>query len=105
MKNLIYLATSALLFGDALAGVWIGSCPMYEFGFNVDFSRYTGTWYQIQDDMAFLQGAFGQCVTATYTGRDDGDVDVRNSMVYWPWNFLPITVNLKGKCDSEKGKC
>ena len=44
----------------------------------VDLNRYAGTWYEIATiPMSFQKGCTG--VTATYTLRPDGDVDVLNT--------------------------
>ena len=87
------------------AGIWFGSCPTTNFAKTVDFSQYTGRWYEIQRDQVAIFETFGSCVTATYTARSDGDIDVLNRQVYWPWNIIPINVNLKGRCNSATGKC
>ena len=43
----------------------------------VDLSRYLGTWYEIANfPQSFQRGCTG--TTATYTLRDDGDIDVLN---------------------------
>lgn len=105
MKFFVSLTTVAILTGDAFAGFWIGSCPVTNFEFPLDLSRYTGRWYQLQDDAAFTVGSFGSCITAIYTLRDDGVVAVRNSLAYWPLNSIPFQVNFVAKCDDKVGRC
>lgn len=60
----------------------------------VDLSRYTGTWYEIANfPQRFQKGC--TATTATYTLRDDGDIDVLNRC---------RKGSLTGKEDSAKGR-
>ncbi len=46
----------------------------------LDLQRYAGTWYEIASfSQSFRQGC--SHTTATYTVRDDGDIDVLNRCV------------------------
>ena len=45
------------------------------------------------------------CVSARYTLRDDGDLDVLNRAVWWPWTFLSYPLEFLGSCDAATGKC
>lgn len=72
MRRLVLLV--ALLAGCAHAP----SGPPLRTVDRVDLNRYTGRWYEIATiPMSFQKGCVG--VTATYTLRPDGDVDVVNT--------------------------
>lgn len=72
MRRLLPLV--ALLAGCAHAP----SAPPLRTVDRVDLSRYVGRWYEIATiPMSFQKGCVG--VTATYTLRADGDVDVVNT--------------------------
>ncbi len=72
MRRLLLLGT--LLVGCAHAP----SGPPLQTVERVDLKRYAGTWYEIATiPMSFQKGCTG--VTATYTLRSDGDVDVVNT--------------------------
>jgi apolipoprotein D and lipocalin family protein len=54
----------------------LGLPPLQTVG-HVDLSRYVGTWYEIASyPQSFQEGCTG--TTATYTLRDDGEIDVLN---------------------------
>ncbi|XP_065156050.1 apolipoprotein D-like [Atheta coriaria] len=46
---------------------------------NFDPSSYAGKWYEYSRAFLIFE-ALGKCVTATYTLRDDGKIDVLNEM-------------------------
>ena len=51
--------------------------PALETVAHVDLGRYLGTWYEIASfPQSFQRGCTG--TTATYTLRDDGELDVMN---------------------------
>jgi apolipoprotein D and lipocalin family protein len=70
---------SLLPLGILLAGcAHAPSGPPLQTVERVDLKRYVGTWYEIATiPMSFQKGCTG--VTATYTLRADGDVDVVNT--------------------------
>ena len=75
-RSLATLLTAAVLFTSALTGCGEEGVPL-ETAASVDLEAYSGTWYEI----ARLPNTFEKnCtgVTATYTPRDDGWVDVEN---------------------------
>jgi apolipoprotein D and lipocalin family protein len=77
MKPLAILATVAALAGCSTSTTERLRLPPLETVPHVDLARYVGTWYEIA---SFPQSFQRGCVatTATYTTRDDGDVDVLN---------------------------
>ncbi len=77
MKPLAILATVAALAGCSPSTTDRLRLPPLETVRRVDLARYVGTWYEIA---SFPQSFQRGCVatTATYTIRDDGDVDVLN---------------------------
>ncbi len=91
MKEILVMG--GLLFGCAAAVVAAEKRPLEVAPF-VDLQRYTGTWYEIATIPArFQKDCVG--VTATYTLRPDGDIDVLNSC---------RKKTLDGKFKSVKGK-
>ena len=77
MKPLAILASLAALAGCSANTTKRLGLPPLETVAQVDLARYVGTWYEIA---SFPQSFQKGCVatTATYTVRDDGDVDVLN---------------------------
>ena len=77
MKPLAILATLAALAGCSASTTKRLRLPPLETVAHVDLARYVGTWYEIA---SFPQSFQKGCVatTATYTIRDDGDIDVLN---------------------------
>ena len=45
----------------------------------LDIARYSGTWHEIAHLPMFWQRKCASDITATYTRRDDGGIDVRNA--------------------------
>ena len=45
-----------------------------------------------------------ECVTAKYTARSDGNIDVYNRGWYWYYFFSYTTANGQAKCD-DRGRC
>merc|ERR1712178_133124 len=39
------------------------------------------------------------------TIRDDGDLDLNNRVVWWPFTYLSFNKTLPGRCNSATGKC
>ncbi len=71
MKKIISLLTTLLL------GGCVAVPPGVEVVDNFDLDRYLGTWYEIARlDHSFERGL--SKVSATYTRRDDGGIDVLN---------------------------
>ena len=77
MKPWAILASLAALAGCSPSTTERLRLPPLETVSHVDLARYAGTWYEIA---SFPQSFQKGCVatTATYTIRDDGDVDVLN---------------------------
>lgn len=77
MRTLAILTTVAALAGCSTSTTERLGLPPLETVPRVDLARYVGTWYEIA---SFPQSFQKGCVatTATYTLRDDGDVDVLN---------------------------
>ena len=74
MKRLASLAPFAALLGCASPGAGLPPLRTVE---RVDLARYAGTWYEIATiPQGFQKGCVG--VTATYTLRPDGEVEVVN---------------------------
>jgi apolipoprotein D and lipocalin family protein len=60
-----------------------GACPDYPVHMDFDVPAYLGVWYEVQRyDQIFQRN--GDCITATYNLRDDGTVQVINSMAILP---------------------
>ena len=78
-----FLSLSSLIVG-ASAGISAGDCPT-DFTTVQSFSAapYMGTWYEQKADFFFS----GPCTTATYTLKDNGDVEVKNRGWFW-WFFF-----------------
>lgn len=80
MKTLFILALATLLWAiftcrDAAA---MSGMPPLRTVDSVDLNRYVGTWYEIaRYPNSFQKGCLGS--TASYTLRDDGEIDVVNS--------------------------
>jgi apolipoprotein D and lipocalin family protein len=90
MKNLFSLFISLLTLLPA-SGSASGSAPPLNTVPYVDLSKYIGKWYEIASmPQSFSKG----CVNAqaTYSLREDGDIDVLNECTK------------EGKLDSAKGK-
>ena len=69
---------ASLLAGLALAtGIGCARGPVPETVSSVDLSRYAGLWYEIASNAAGFNDNLVD-VTATYTARTDGQVDVLN---------------------------
>ena len=84
-KNLGFLALTV-----SAAPRW--SCPSdYSPMETFDLERYAGLWYSISRDWYTPFGIRSECVTATYTPRDDGLFTVRNDSYDWiyGYNFTP----------------
>jgi apolipoprotein D and lipocalin family protein len=77
MKRMAILASLAALAGCSPSTTERLRLPPLETVSHVDLSRYVGTWYEIA---SFPQSFQKGCVatTATYTVREDGDIDVLN---------------------------
>lgn len=77
MKPLAILATLAALAGCSASTTKRLRLPPLATVAHVDLARYVGTWYEIASfPQRFQQGCVA--TTATYTVRDDGDIDVLN---------------------------
>jgi len=78
LRNLAILMLSALVFaGCATTTTARLRLPMLQTVAQVDLNRYLGIWYEIAAfPQSFQRGCTGS--TATYTLRDDGDIDVIN---------------------------
>ena len=77
LKQMAFLAPTALA---GCTGLPSGIRPVNDF----DLSRYLGTWYEIARlDHRFERGLTD--VSATYTAREDGGIDVLNR---WPLEGL-----------------
>jgi len=90
------------------AGPWFGACPAPETISTIDVNRYLGRWYNIQADWATpFQPVGTACITATYSLRDDGAVNVVNNGYYWPWSFTSGLTSIEGAalCFADEGKC
>ena len=48
---------------------------------NIDLNRYTGTWYEIARLPNYFERKL-KCITATYTLREDGRINVLNKGHY-----------------------
>ena len=58
-------------------GIW-KTCPKTTAEQNFDKEKYVGVWYELHRAKVQTQED-GECVTATYSSRDDGLVGVENS--------------------------
>ncbi len=76
-RRLLSTFRTLLLLGPALAAGCVGVPSGIQPVENFDVNRYLGTWYEIARlDHSFERGLSG--VSATYTLRDDGGIDVMN---------------------------
>ena len=66
---------AALLLAVAAATVPATNAPVA----NLDIARYAGTWHEIAHLPMFWQRKCASDITATYTPRADGGIDVRNA--------------------------
>ena len=77
MKPLAILVTVAALAGCSTSTTERLRLPPLETVAHVELARYVGTWYEIASfPQSFQRGCIA--TTATYTIRDDGDIDVLN---------------------------
>lgn len=80
--NLTKVALVASLMGLSQAGWFGGGCPNAQPQQNFDLDRYLGRWYETYRSKS-ISFEDGECVTAEYSKRDDGQVRVFNSMQEW----------------------
>ena len=75
------LILSALLLSSVVdAKLFFGKgCEHPDLEQEFDINRYLGVWYEIYKDPSFYWEKGGECTTATYTLKDDGNVNVYNS--------------------------
>lgn len=78
-KTLIFSAAVAALIGTTDARLSKGKCVNPPLQANFDISKYTGLWYEIERDAAFIFSEGGECVTAQYSANTDGSVHVHNA--------------------------
>src|SRR5512141_3275960 len=77
MKALVSMLLSLVAAGCATATTARLHLPELQTVQRVDLGRYVGTWYEIANfPQSFQRGCTG--TTATYTLREDGDIDVLN---------------------------
>jgi apolipoprotein D and lipocalin family protein len=77
MKLTVIIAYILAFTGCAATSTQRLQLPPLEAVSHVDLTRYVGTWYEIANfPQWFQRGCTG--TTATYTVRDDGDLDVLN---------------------------
>jgi len=77
MKRIASLISTFLATGCATSTTERLRLPPLETVAHVDLSRYVGTWYEIANfPQSFQRGC--TATTATYTLRNDGDIDVQN---------------------------
>ncbi|XP_033226090.1 apolipoprotein D-like [Belonocnema kinseyi] len=57
-----------------------GSCPKVDVVQNFDVSKYLGVWYEVQKYFAVFEFG-GKCITANYTQKSDGSVNVLNRQI------------------------
>ena len=60
-----------------------------------DATSYLGRWYEVSSDSWNIFQLNGQCITATYSSMDDGDVKVVNRGWFW-WFFFSY-YSIEGK--------
>merc|ERR1712045_13452 len=58
----------------------LGNCPDLRGLKNFTVSNYIGTWHEYSK-LFLIPEAFGKCVRATYSGRNDGSVGVFNEQI------------------------
>ncbi|NSW95835.1 MAG: lipocalin family protein [Bacteroidales bacterium] len=71
MKKLIISVAIMTLFGNLRAQNTFPVVP------DIDLKRYAGTWYEIARKPFVFESKL-KCITATYTLRDDGKINVLN---------------------------
>ena len=62
-----------------------------------------GRWYEFRRDLATPWEWFGDCVTATYTIKKDGNIDVKNRAWFWWWFFSYYTPSGIADCNPAGG--
>ena len=103
-----FLSFLSFLLGTASASFFFGSCPTFNTQSSMDFSQYTGRWYEYTRDWSIPFQWFLSCTTATYgsTYNDgSGGISVINRGTYWPINFLPINIEGRAQCDNSNANC
>jgi apolipoprotein D and lipocalin family protein len=77
MRRVVHLFWAFFAAGCATSTTQRLRLPPLETVAHVDLSRYVGTWYEIASfPQSFQRGC--TATTATYTLREDGDIDVLN---------------------------
>ncbi|XP_011504442.1 PREDICTED: apolipoprotein D-like [Ceratosolen solmsi marchali] len=78
---MMWVYVALLLVGGAAAQIpFIGGCPKVDTVQDLDTQKYLGKWYEAERYFAFFEFG-GKCVTATYTGYDNGTVGVVNRQI------------------------
>ncbi|CAG9840150.1 unnamed protein product [Diabrotica balteata] len=92
----------SLFIPTLLAQIPISRCPSVKVQQNFDVAAYLGKWYE-QEKYPLIFEIGGKCITADYSKRSDGKVEVFNQMK----NVLTNSVSsIKGTAElaSEKGE-
>ena len=85
----------------SLAKDSVGECPKTSGVANFNPDAYIGRWYEFRRDQATQWEWFGECVTATYTVKADGKIDVKNRSWFWWWFFSYYTAPGIADCKSQ----
>ena len=95
----MFKTLSALILVEQVASTYSeGPCPSITPVKPFDSARYVGQWYEIYRDQStpFEKGA--KCVTAQYSLRDDGDLNVTNRQ-------SNRSITGKARCAADEGAC
>merc|ERR1712004_414383 len=95
MLCLIYF--SALLSLGLAQSIGFGKCPKVTVQENFDVNQYTGRWYEIQRiPVIYQKGQYR--VTATYTSKSNGLIEVVNAGK--GSDGKPVSITGEAKCDN-----
>ena len=98
----LFASLGLLTSAQALQTWFDWDCPTsYTSQSSFDKSRYLGRWYEIYRDQYTGFEWLGECGTATYTARDDGDIDIANRGWFPWWFFTYYTAEGQARPSSE----
>ena len=100
---------ASLLIGLSSASIFFGSCPTTTNQASMDFTQYTGKWYEYTRDWTIPFEFFQSCVTANYASTfndGSGGISVINRAYFWPFSFLAGNgLEGRAKCDNTAAGC